>query len=385
MLKISERDKELRFFKYKMEIHMFNRNKLLLATSLLTMAGEANAAYTIKIDDDKSISFGGYIKADIRTTSGNVAARDYWIGTATVLDQSITSTNFAVNETRFNTKYVNGDVTGFIELDFYGAAVTGGYAGANEKFTNSSNPRIRHAFIKYKNLLVGQAWSTFVNTSALVEAADFGGPLVATAFIRQTQVRYSMGNLQVAIENPYTYGSGANPTEDKIPDVIVRYNLKGDWGNVSFSGLARQLNIADEFGGGTESAIGYGIAGRVKTFGKDDIRFQVHGGNTGRYVGVAAATDLVNGKVEDTVAVSVAYRHFWTENIRSTVFYGNTQTDLSDANRTHWGVNLFKNYTKQLSFGVELGNFEMANKYSASGDTKGGNSDYFQLFARYVL
>ena len=41
------------------------------------------------------------------------------------------------------------------------------------------------------------------------------------------------------------------------------------------------------------------------------------------------------------------------------------------------GVNLFKNYTKQLSFGVEVGNFEMAE---ASAD-----SDYVQLTAKYVL
>ena len=356
---------------------LFNTSKLLLATGLLAMAGAANAGYTIKLDDEQSLTFGGYIKADYRYTSGNIAAMDYWIGTGSVLNESISSTKFAINESRFNTKYVNGDVTGFVEIDFYGAAVTGGYAAANEKFTNSSNPRIRHAFIKYKDILVGQTWSTFVNTSTFAETADFGGALVSEAFIRQTQVRYTMGNFQVAIENPYSYGSGGNPAEDKVPDVVVRYNLKGGWGNVSFTGLARQLNISDELGGGTESAIGYGVAGRVKTFGKDDVRFQIHGGNTGRYVGVAAATDLVNGEVEDSVSIAVAYRHFWTDDIRSTVFYGNTQTDLSDRDRTHWGVNIFKSYTKQLSFGFELGNFEMAEQDA--------DSNYAQFTAKYVL
>lgn len=353
------------------------KSKLLLATGLLAIASSANAGYTIKLDDDQSLTFGGYIKADYRYTSGNIAATDYWIGTGSVLDKSNSSATFAINESRFNTKYVNGDVTGFVEMDLYGAAVTGGYAGDNEKFTNSSNPRVRHAFIKYKNVLFGQTWSTYVNTSTFAETADFGGALTAEAFIRQTQVRYTLGNFQVAVENPNTYGSGGNPDKDKIPDVVVRYNLKGDWGNVSFTGLARQLNIADDFGGGTESAIGYGVAGRVNTFGKDDFRFQVHGGNTGRYVGVAAATDLVNGEVEDSVSVTVAYRHFWSEDIRSTVFYGNTQTDLSDRDRTHWGVNIFKSYTKQLSFGFEFGNFEMAEQAA--------DSDYAQFTAKYVL
>ncbi len=353
------------------------KSKLLLAAGLLAIVGSANAGYTIKLDDDQSLTFGGYIKADYRYTSGNIAATDYWIGTGSVLDESNSSAKFAINESRFNTKYVNGDVTGFVEMDLYGAAVTGGYAAANEKFTNSSNPRIRHAFIKYKNLLFGQTWSTYVNTSTFAETADFGGALTAEAFIRQPQVRYTLGDFQVAVENPNTFGSGGNPDKDKIPDVVVRYDLKGDWGNVSFTGLARQLNIADDFGGGTESAIGYGVAGRVNTFGKDDFRFQVHGGNTGRYVGVAAATDLVNGEVEDSVSVTVAYRHFWSEDIRSTVFYGNTQTDLSDRDRTHWGVNIFKSYTKQLSFGFEFGNFEMAEQAA--------DSDYAQFTAKYVL
>jgi hypothetical protein len=42
--------------------------------------------------------------------------------------------------------------------------------------------------------------------------------------------------------------------------------FKGDWGNVSISGLARQLESKT---GKTESAIGYGMAGRISTFGKD--------------------------------------------------------------------------------------------------------------------
>ena len=73
----------------------------------------------------------------------------------------------------------------------------------------------------------------------------------------------------------------------------------------------------------------------------------------------------------------VAYRHFWTEDIRSTAFYGNTTTDVSDADRTHWGVNVFKNYTKELSFGLEVGNFESADQDA--------DSDYVQFSAKYVL
>ena len=371
---------------------LFKVKKLVLATSLLAVTSAANAGYTIKLDDGDSLTFGGYVKVDARYMDGNIAANDYFYGGGTVLDSDTSNFGIAVNETRFNTKYTHGDVTGFIEIDFYGDAVKG---GGNEIISNSSKPRLRHAFVKYKNVLVGQTWTTFQNTSSLAEAADFGGPLVASAFIRQGQVRYTNGGLQLSIENPETY-KGVHG-DDSVPDFIGKYTFKGDWGNVSVSGLARQLQTLD----GSESAVGVGVAGRINTFGKDDFRFQVHAGNVGRYVGVTASTDVAqnsagNWEAEETTSVMVAYRHFWTEDTRSSVFYGNTTTDLRDTDRSHWGVNIFKNVTKQLSFGLEVGNFDMANTCSAAlkdagGNTtnpcptKGGSSNYVQFSTKFVL
>jgi hypothetical protein len=352
----------------------FTLKKLILAISTFAITGAANAGYTLKLDDDNSLTFGGYIKVDTRYVDGNIASTDYWYGGGTVLDKDQSNIGISVNETRFNTKYVHGDVTGFIEMDFYGDAVSG---GGNEVISNSSKPRLRHAFIKYKSVLVGQTWTTFQNTSALAEAADFGGPLVSAAFIRQGQIRYTNGGLQLSIENPESYGGyrGSKTTkDDSVPDFIGKYTFKGDWGNVSVSALARQLKSAS---GNSESAFGYGIAGRINTVGKDDFRFQLHGGNVGRYVGVVASTDMVGEEVEETTAISIAYRHFWTDDMRSSVFYGNTQTEESDRDRSHWGVNLFKNFTKQLSFGLEVGNFEMAEQNA--------DSNYIQLSAKYVL
>lgn len=349
--------------------------KALLVGGLLTVASTANAGYEIKTGEDSKLIFGGYIKVDTRYTDGNIQANEYWYGSGTKIEEDQSNFGIAANETRINTKYIHGDVTGFIEMDFFGDAVAG---GGNEVISNSSKPRLRHAFIKYKNVLVGQTWSTFQNTSALAEAADFGGPLVAAAFIRQGQIRYTMGGLQVSIENPESFGGNRIATSttagDSGPDVIAKYTFSGDWGNVSVSGLARQLESTL---GNSHSAFGYGIAGRIKTIGKDDFRFQLHGGNVGRYVGVAASTDIVGEEVETTTSISLAYRHFWSEDTRSTVFYGNTTTDETDRDRTHWGVNLFKNYTKNLAFGVEFGNFEMAEVDA--------DSNYFQVSAKYSL
>jgi len=51
---------------------MFNKKKLLLATGLLAMAGAANASYEIKLSDEDTITFGGYIKLDTRYVDGNI-------------------------------------------------------------------------------------------------------------------------------------------------------------------------------------------------------------------------------------------------------------------------------------------------------------------------
>jgi hypothetical protein len=64
----------------------------------------------------------------------------------------------------------------------------------NEMVSNSSNPRLRHFFISYKNWMVGQNWSTFMPLHALSESLYFGGPHLGEVFARQTQIRYSYGN-----------------------------------------------------------------------------------------------------------------------------------------------------------------------------------------------
>lgn len=217
------------------------------------MASSAMAGYDFNVGDDGKLSFGGYLKVDARYVNGDVAYRDFWIGTGTPLEESASQFRIFANESRFNTKYVHGDVMGFIEMDFLGG-------GGNQVVSNSAHPRLRHAFIKYKDLTVGQTWTTFMNTSAIPETADFAGATVGLAFVRQGQIRYDMGGFQVSIENPES--DGGDTANDDLPDVVARYNFKGDWGNVSISALGRRLNT---LGGNSETAFGGSIAGDRKS------------------------------------------------------------------------------------------------------------------------
>lgn len=349
-------------------------NKAAFVCALAATSTAAQAGYEIKLSDTDSVTLGGFIKVDARHVDGNVAYRDFWIGGGSVLAEDKSQTKFFANESRFNFKYVHGEVTAFLEMDFFGG-------GGNEIISNSSHPRLRHAFIKYRGLTAGQTWTTFMNTSALAETADFAGPMVGEAFVRNTMFRYDYGNFSVAIENPESWGNDAidsspdaDPASDDVPDIVGKYTFKGDWGNVSAAALIRQLHFTDD---DTETAVGFSVAGQIKTVGKDDFRFQIHQGEIGRYVGVTAAPDVYNGKVEETTAYMAAYRHFWSEDVRSTLFYGYIETDESDRKRTQVGINLFKNYTPQLSFGIEVGQFDM--------DDLDADSIYTQVSAKFVI
>ena len=348
-------------------------NKIATGIALTALATTAQAGFKIQIDDDSSIEFGGYIKADARYVDGNVAFADYWIG-GNGKDAGGSYTDASqfklhARETRFNTKYTHGDVMAFLELDFSSPSV-----GGNEVISNSYSPRLRHAFIKYQNWLIGQTWSTFMNTSAIPETADFGGPIVGEVFVRQGQIRYTNGGLQLAIENPQSWG-GTDSSNDNLPDVIAKYSFNGDWGSVSIAGLLRHL----EPEGIDKTSFGTSITGKIKPVGKDDFKFQLHHGELGRYVGATITKDIVGGKVEETTAYSVSYRHFWTADTRSTIFYGNAEGDLAKTDRSHFGVNIFKSLTKNLSIGVEYGNYDVSD-LGVNAD-----SDYLQFSAKFVL
>ena len=359
---------------------------LLLGTSLISAAVNADALALDFKNGDK-IKFGGYIKADARYVTGDLNYQDYWIGNNPgAVDTSKLGLN--IKESRFNISYIHGDWTGFLDIDFYGG-------GGNEIISNSVLPRLRHAFVKNKNWLIGQTWSTFMPLAALVESLDFGGPHVAEGFIRQVQVRYTVGSWQFAIENSQTFGdsdgnggsgnvgvTGANNDPDSnIPDFVARYNMKGDWGQASVGGLFRKVDQ----GGIDETAVAVSLSGRINSVGKDDIRFQVTLGESGRYVGTTLATDIVvdpvNGetKVEETTAWYVAYRRVWNEDFRSTVFYANGETDILGHDRSHYAANLIKQVTPKMIIGVELG------KYVVDDGGLDLDSTYVQTSVKYTL
>ncbi|MEM9500838.1 MAG: DcaP family trimeric outer membrane transporter [Pseudomonadota bacterium] len=355
-----------------------------------------------------TIAYNGYVKLDAisqRTSGGQLPngsiLRDFLIPVAIPVggEASGFDTDFSARQTRFLFKTATDvgeehTLNSHIELDFN---VT---EGGDERISNSFTPRIRQAFITYDNWLFGQAWSTFMDVGALPDSLDFIGVTPGTPFDRQPLIRWTKGGLQLAIEQPETTvttptGGRLEPGDDTLPDFVAKYNFTGDWGRISTAGILRTLRVSDDdFGTGTDSALGYGVAlsGVLKIGQRDDFRFSTSvGSGLGRYIGLNIVNDAaidLDGNLDPitTYAGFGAYRHYWSDKLRSNLggayFKADNPVLLTTDLVTDesWNVfgNLIWNPVPPLDFGVELLYAERMLE-----DGRSGNLQRVQFSTRY--
>ena len=390
--------------------HTLNKLALTISTvggSLLLLSPAVQAAET-------DYSFGGFIKLDAmfsqhsdQQRAGNVGDDFLVPSTIAVGDGSnkgdvIFDTNSKLSRLWFKTVTMTdvGEVKSYIEMDFNG--------GTDERVVNQSSTGLRHAYFSWKNsedssLLAGQTWSTFFNVGALPESADFVGPTSGTIFIRQAQLRYTQalgnGRWMVAAENPsvglYDAGSGFDDNQvdsSAIPDLIARYDGSASGLNYSAAAMVRQINYDD--GTNDDSKVGYGItaSGKYVFNNGDDFKFMVSQGQLGRYIALNAFRDgavEANGDIELVTSMGgfVAYRHMWSEKLRSTLSYAYSQADnpnnlVADVTKSvsNTNVNLMYSPTKNLTFG---GEYFMAQREVESGAD--GDLNRLQFTSKWVF
>ncbi|MBQ96110.1 MAG: hypothetical protein CL510_09850, partial [Actinobacteria bacterium] len=173
--------------------------------------------------------------------------------------------------------------------------------------------------------------------------------------------------------------------DDTLPDFVLRYNLARDWGSLSAAGIVRNLRITDDdFGTGTDSALGYGVSlsGKVKLGERDDLRFMgTVGDGLGRYIGLNIVNDAAldtDGDLDPIFTYSgfAAYRHVWSDKWRSTIagsyfkadnpvlLTGGTVTDES------WNVlaNLIFSPVRPVDIGIEYMYAERSLENGLSGN-----------------
>ncbi len=361
---------------------------------------------------DTDVSFGGYVKLDLMVSdytdgqapaSGSIARQQY-IPSLTPVggngDDMVT--DFSARESRFflstKTKLDNGEVlTGHVEMDFQLTP------DGDQRISNSYNPRLRHAFIKYKNWTFGQTWSNFQDLNILGESVDFIGVTDGIVFNRQAQIRYTSGGFSVSIENPETTvtdtianGNGRIVSSDGfMPDVTLKYSGKSDNLTWQASTLLRQLTYDVNGDGDDETEFGYGVSlGAKYSFGMDDIRASITtGSGLGRYLALNQWNGAVingNGDLEaiDSTGISFAYRHFWTDKIRSNVIYSRGWADNPEAwvggSSTKYSqrlaFNVMYSAASNLTFGAEISKAQRETEAGFDGDL-----NRLQFMAKYAF
>lgn len=329
---------------------------------------------------DTSVRLYGYVKLDAvfsnpaavgSNNAGNLflSAQTIPIGAARNFEKS--ELTFGANQSRFGisthtpTKF--GPLTTQIETDFYGG-------GGNQVVSNSYNLRLRLAWGQLGGFGAGQYWTNFMNTAALLDTIDFGGP-VGQIFIRQSQVRwtqkFAQGEWAVSAENPESVISATGSAvpfqadDDRWPDLVgsVKFNTK--LGQFYVAALARNIRVntaaaaSDKWGGSLQ------VSGRMPVFGRDDIRFVAYGGNSiGRYQSGFYVDGVINaaGNVElpSVFGGYVGYRHLWSDKLRSTLSVSASRADnpagtpgtINQSDKSAH-VNLIWSPWKKVDIGIE--------------------------------
>lgn len=304
-------------------------------------------------------------------------------------------------KTKTASKY--GPIRTLIETDFL-------TPDGDEKNTNSSHLRLRHAYFQAGNWTVGQTNSAF-NTFATLDILYIA---INDVFVRQPLIRYSNEGkyfaYDISFEQPETTlidpdGNIITPKDDIVPDIITRLRYYPYWGELGLSLMGRYINQDHaELSDGTslnnrDSAFGWAtnLSGKVKVFGGDDIRFAVHYGvGLGRYVAYntyssGSVDESGNIKLQPTYGGDVGYRHWWSNRLRSTISVSyvatennmeiiNTAVDLSTINRDAYSsqINLLWTPIPNSLIGIEY-----VNAGRTVESDKKGNLDSAMLRFRY--
>lgn len=346
------------------------------------------------------VKISGYVDFDTHMTETDKAeltsalGRDFYIPSLTPTSTAAGTTeehmHMTAQSSRLRLSAKQGDVTGFFELDFFGSA-------GNERVSNSDNPRLRRAFIKTDDLLFGQEWTTFQNLSAIPESASFLAASDAQVFVRQQQIRYTNGAFQIALEDAGRSRAYDNGTDTRseyenadMGDIVLRYNAKGDFGNVSVSYLARAESEISE--NQTFDGSGFNIAGRLNA-GAGDVRFSYTSGEgMGRYLGLHATEEAyvdADDKVHNTESEGhvIALRYPLGNgriNIgNSTLTIDNPAEDGRVEESTSSYVAYLWNPKPKLTYGVEYLTADLTKQ--ATGAANEGNLTRMTFSAKYAF
>ncbi len=307
-----------------------------------------SAFYDFKNVPSKN-SFNYY---EIPTGDANIKLPNYY--------NNLNFSRFGFEVTR---KTNNGDFFIRLEMDF---------SGPDNAF------RIRHAYGKYKNYIIGQTWSLLTNVEILPASVDPDGPVGALA-IRTPQFRVSY-NLSDKLYSAFAIEYSLpdyNPPDSinvqfvqTIPNLLARFNTSGNYASFQLAGiLAPITGVQDE--AIKKTVFGYGLtfSGMTQMKKNDQLLFQATFGNaiahminpfsgSGQDMAYNASNNTFKGL--SVLGGFLSYVHHWPHNISSYFSLGYAtignryfQNDSDFSKCYSISANAFWNVVEGLKVGVE--------------------------------
>ena len=326
------------------------------------------------------IKFSGFVKTDV-FVDANKAGSYYGAYVPSSFPSSpqphTVDSTVSMRPSRFSVEFrqplqdpsdPNDTVKAYLEYDFLGDY-------------DRNSLRLRQFYAQYKNLLVGQTWSSFGDPDVFPDTLEFEGP-PGIMGLRQPMIRYTQplgtaNSVGVSVEKsgtdvPFSTQFGTPQASQTRPDLIAFYRYQNAHGHLYFAGVSRSLggtipntNIPDLRN--HVNGYGFSISGLWGTT-KNNIVFQGIGGKgisnyyndnfgLGSDVGFDASGHLVATPTWSTIA---GFQHHWTSILRSTVSYGYLRinnTAMDPGTNYHWSnyatVNLIVQPRVNLLYGIE--------------------------------
>lgn len=279
----------------------------------------------------------------------------------------------------------------FIELDFVGGGNALDYV------------RLRHAYVQYGYLTVGQTWTTFTDLYSTPLTVDNEGPSSSSS-TRQGVIRYEkkVGNnnneFAISLETPTRNFSDTIAIDQRQlwPDLASRYKITLPRGQIQAAGLFRilsQHNPDDN----VISKVGYGlmISGKNSFKDKHKIYYQIIGGRgVTRYVSAFSSynLDAVASPTNDIYIPFSAggyftYEYYFKQNLFINFVNGVSwidnaewQPDNTFEKSYYTSANLFWFPFDRCRTGVSIVQGERFNK-----DGQRGSAWRFQMYIRYDI
>jgi hypothetical protein len=360
---------------------------------VLTGAGLASADFPGSwplFGSDYRMKIGGYFKLDALYDFDGTGDKTQFLVTQIPVDGSPEAGrsgyfNMFINETRYNfdiRKTTPGEPAQkfFLEMDFFNGS--------------SSSPRLRHAYVQYGNLILGQTWSTLTELRAINYMIDFAyGDLIYGT--RSKQVRWQQQidkqwSWAVGLEN--VDNSGINPgtvtngvASPRLPLLAARITHETDSSVLMLGGSVNELRWDGEGAGPDAEEMAWVVVleGRKNISDFSYFTFGLSSGE-GTAAGIgslgglgANGTLFPNGSLElnQHWDVSLGYTQILTDNLSANLSYAYAEMDSdyarpSDSIERGWAAhaNLIYKISSAMSTGLEYMWGERENVDGASGD-----------------